>query len=309
MVQRATATLNQFQRNLHTEVGAANTQGSSTQAPAAASGGGSGSNNRGLMTAAQGQIAGREADQRALEATFAEQAAADQAHIAQQAFIQQNLQREIDLNNQLLEQAATDLQAKKDALDVAEQTINTRQKEREEAQAALQLQADQAQTQNRYTQGIQGVNTLLSQGANIAATAHKDGKKAAREQLKEWLKSFAISEALKGGTALAEGIGMTVTNPPGAGTKYAEAGYHFALAGSAGGASGLIASGKSGGAGAAGGNGKPETKPSMGSSAGSANGEQGPQSIIINVNGQSLATQAQIGEAVQGALNAYTVRY
>lgn len=241
-------------------------------------------------------------------------------HFDEQGNIINENNQEIILTNQQYEQSITYLNAQNEATKqlaitenertvAAQNTADQLAKQAETTKAANMLQAKQAQEQNRYQQSMQGVNTLLNQGANIAATAHKDGKKAAKEQLKEWLKGFAISEALKGGASLAEGIGMTITNPPGAATKYIEAGKHFALAGAAGGAAGGLAAGGSSGGGGSSANNQPEAKPSNGTSSSTNNENNGPKSIVINVVGQTYLTEAQIGEGVSQAIQAYNTRY
>ena len=170
---------------------------------------------------------------------------------------------------------------------------------------AQRLQEERNKTQQNMNMGLGTANELMGMGANILQISHKNGKKAAKEALKEWLKSFAIQEALRGGASLAEAIGLTFTNPPAAGSKYTESAYHFALAASAGGASAAIKGGGGGGGS------KAPAKEDSGvkASGGGSGGSGAPSNITVNVTGTALLTQGQIGREVQNALQAYQSRY
>lgn len=296
IAQRATANLQQITRNIQTEVGAATTQGNPN---AGRSGGGGGGGSRGLISANEMSTILQREDAERMRTFWAEQDAANARLIEQLRFEGEEAMRIAEIYRQ-------DNEEKQHALDLEEQSINNRIKLREEAEAALRLQQQEVQTQSRVQFGIRGANTLMSEGLKIAQISHEHGKKAAKEELKNWLKNFAMQEVLKGGTALAEGIGMQFTNPPAAGSKYAEAGYHFALAASAGGASAAIKGGGGGGGGGSASNSaSPETKPGKASSSGGSESN----TIVINVNGQSLITEGQVGREVSNALQAYQARY
>lgn len=231
----------------------------------------------------------------------------------QQELFNQIYQDSVDLEQERLD-LVREIEAAKNEGTAAEfqrtqelQRQNDELKRQQEIIAKQRLEEEQrAKTQTRMQMGLQGTNTLLQEGLNIAQIAHKDGKTAAKEAMKEWLKNFALQEVLKGGTSLAEAIGLSFTNPPAAGAKYSEAGYHFALAASAGGASAAIKG--SGGVGGGGNNTEaPQTKP--GTEKPTGGGEAAMGTVIINVNGQSLLTEGQIGREINNALKAYQVKY
>lgn len=180
----------------------------------------------------------------------------------------------------------------------AEIAASLADKERERLALEQQRQAQQ----ERLNQGVERYNNFQTLGVQIAQTALHDGRKAAKTQLKEWLKSFAIKEALEGGKELAMGIGSSIINPPAAAAHYASAGKHFALAAAAGGGAGALSGGGGGGKGKAS---SESAKPTNQSASASAQGE----TVVININGQSLLTQGQIGREISNALSTYQSRY
>lgn len=187
-----------------------------------------------------------------------------------------------------------------------------------QADKEIQNQKDLAETerqrnsvQESMNKHVEQFNNFQSLGVQLAQTGAAHGKKAVKEQLKEWLKSFAIKQSLDGGKELAEGIALS-TNPltaAQASGHYISAAKHFALAAAAGGgAAGLAA----GGAGSGGGAGSKETgdKPSSKpTGVGSSDSSNTSGNVIINIQGQTYLTQAQVGGAIKDALQAHTARY
>jgi hypothetical protein len=296
IVGRATADINQMMRNVRTETGAATTQGSSTLGGT----GGGGGARRGLISANEMSTIIQREDAARMREFWAEQDAANARRIEQLRFEGEEAMR-------LAEIYAQDNEQKRQALDLAEQALNTRRKEAEEAARAAELERRRTQEQQRFSTGLNYSNQLMQEGLNLLVMSQEKGKTATKQALKEWLKGFAMQEVMKGGAALAEAIGMTILNPAGAGTKYSESAYHFALASAAGGASAAIPSQRGSAGGASGGQSTQSGVAPGGTSLGS--GERSIGTVVINVNGQALLTEGQIGREVQNALNAYQVRY
>lgn len=151
------------------------------------------------------------------------------------------------------------------------------------------------------TVGKFGSTAASAFGAAIAAGG--DLSKGFVKAIDEQLASLAIQETVLGIAALGTAIGNTIFNPPLAGTKYAEAGFHFAAAAIAGGISAAIPNAPAGGAGAGGGTGaRPER------SEGSGGG--GDQTIVINFGGPvvTAATEAELGRRIGHMVNSGNAR-
>lgn len=144
----------------------------------------------------------------------------------------------------------------------------------------------------------------LELGSMLANNNEKERKKA----IKNWLKDFSIKEAFTGGSDLATAIGYSM-NPLTANLaaeKYASAAKHFAMAAAAGGAAGGLAmSGKGGGNGG----GSSQASGIKENKIASGGMSETPQTITININGQSLLTEGQIGREINNALTAYKTGY
>ena len=155
----------------------------------------------------------------------------------------------------------------------------------------------------RFTDGCIGAGNIIK---NVQ-TGEKNVGKIIKAGLDEWLKSFALQETYKGIAATAEAIGLTFLNPPGAASKWIEAGTHFGVAALAGGASAAIPNQSLGGSTT---QGTPETTTAQNSQGSSTDsGSSGPQTITINIQGQSLLTEGQVGREVQNALDMYHLQY
>jgi hypothetical protein len=167
--------------------------------------------------------------------------------------------------------------------------------------------------QSKLSAAGQQISTVTGKIIDNVMKGNMNVRDAIKSALDEWLKGFAIQETLKGAAALAEAVGMTIFNPPGAAAKYAEAGQHFAVAAAAGVASLAIPNASSGGGASATGTSSetssstPTTNPEGGASA-TPGVSQGPVTIVINT-GLPLATDADIGRAVINAQQAYNIRY
>lgn len=168
-----------------------------------------------------------------------------------------------------------------------------------------EIEEERERRQQRMLDNVERFNSFTTLGVQIAQTAVKDGRKAARESLKDWLKQFSIKEALSGGRQIALGIGAQ--NPKAKVEHFTAAGKHFALAAAAGGgAGGLAAMGGGGGGGSSGRSSETSgVSPTGGASQDSREGE----TIVININGQSLLTEGQIGREINNAMTAYQARY
>lgn len=139
---------------------------------------------------------------------------------------------------------------------------------------------------------------LWEQGASAALTASRalfTGDKAMR---KERLKSMAEEELFLGIAATAIAVGNTIFNPPGAATKYAEAGLHFGLAATYG--IGSAATPSSGGAG--GSDKSARARPDV---PGPVGGAGGGGDLVFNLNAPALVTNgalAELGRHVSGMM-------
>lgn len=160
---------------------------------------------------------------------------------------------------------------------------------------------------NLQTYGSEFSNIV---GATIQAGIDGEMKfgKAMRHVIDQWLKKFAIQETLKGASDLASAIGSTIINPPAAATLYASSGKHFAIAAAAGAASLAIPGGKGGG-GKGSGAGESGAGPTPSNVPSAPTGRQEPTGVVINVNGMTGATEAQIGRAYENAIRAAQSRY
>lgn len=154
-------------------------------------------------------------------------------------------------------------------------------------QKITSLQGQQAQDiQNKVQPLMDNMLGSIQKGFELAKEEEISRKEAAKIAIETFLKEIAIKNMFMGGMALAEAIGLTVTNPPAAGTKYLAAGKHFAIAALAGGASAAI---DTGGAGGGGGGGGEEASPEPAG----GGGQQGGGTVVINYN--SPVPEEQVG--------------
>lgn len=178
------------------------------------------------------------------------------------------------------ERLSTYLQANKAKMEALEQERAEADADRERRAAQIrqldEYAAKQRETQAAIVEGSRGVQQLLASGVEMLIEGNDNLGASFAEMLKNWLKTFAVQQAMLGAAAIAEAIGMAVTNTAGAATKLASAAKHFALAAVAGGASAAIPAGGASTAGVAGG--------ANGGGASSGTGGGGGGSVVININ-------------------------
>ena len=232
------------------------------------------------------------------------------------------IQRQLELGElrtqQSVEQAAADYNALQNqrnrtlelerqtqiAMANAEGRMNEQQREIENARLMEEGDRRRVQQQTAINDSLQIGADLMYQSLEIALTTEKNKGKAVATALRQWMKSFAKQEAFKGLGALAEGIGMTFTNPPAAAGKFQEAGIHFGLAAAAGGGAAGIAAAQ-GGVGRA----DRQQEPAVAPTGRQGGGEATGGNVTINIQGQALLTEGQIGREINNALTAYRSQY
>ena len=179
-----------------------------------------------------------------------------------------DLQLEIALKAKLEQDAADARLAEEDAR-IAEKNhanemfeLAERRNEAERRRVSITAKAEQ---------GLEAAYDLAQRVFELRQKENLSTREAFRIASKEFLKQFAMEQGRKALGAFAEGIGMVVTNPPGAATKFASGAAHAALAGAAGGIGAAIP-GRGGGA----------TRPPAGG--GGGGGGQGGGTVVVNYN-------------------------
>lgn len=155
------------------------------------------------------------------------------------------------------------------------------------------------ETSEAWNAALTEIGNLYDQTFARAISGQMSFGDALREGTKVWLQQFAIKEGKLALAAIAEGTGLLFVNPPAAGSKFAEAALHGALAAGAG--IGAAAIGGGGGASAA--------QQSGGSSrvlgAGVRDDKRGGgNTYVINVGTFAVGTKAEVGREIRGALAA-----
>jgi hypothetical protein len=147
------------------------------------------------------------------------------------------------------------LRAQRDLLDVEGERLEVAAKRRDELRLE-RMEIDRQKKENeaimeRFKEGGEQFGQLMGSSIDLLLSGQEDLGKSFVEMLDQWLKTFAIQQAMLGAAALAQAIGLAFTAPQDAAAKVVSAAKHFALAAAAGGASAAIPSGGGGSPGAA----------------------------------------------------------
>ena len=147
---------------------------------------------------------------------------------------------------------------------------------------------------------------LWEMGASSALSAVRGLMRGDSQARKQRLKEMAEEELFLGIAATAIAVGNTIFNPPGAASKYAEAGIHFSLAGAYGAGSASISGGRGSGGASSGGRARPDRISAGNTGAGSS------VTVVNNLNAPAVVTPgglAEIGLQVIGTVRAARDRY
>ena len=163
----------------------------------------------------------------------------------------------------------------------------------------LRTKAWQA-TVSEVNKGFDTLKPLLQEAVGILIKGGDDMGEAFVRALDAFLMNFAIQEGFESAKEFVLAIASAASlDVPGAALHAAAGAGHLALAVAAGGASAAIPSPSGGAGGAAG---QPR-EPDRGI------GAEGPGQLIINIQGQALLTEAEIGRSVRKALEAENRRF
>lgn len=268
----------------------------------------------------------READERALanlEEAFRVQALEGRARslqiqIQDNVAAQEAAQTQIGAEERLLELEQERLTLSRELLQIANEIGESRMgswyTEQQIVQTVREL-ADAAQAARRQfigaerfaegmldtmEDGLNSTNALWTQAFTLIAEGGENMEEQFVRILDAWLTQFAIQEGFEAAKEFVMAIAAAARQDYASAGQHAAAGAgHAALAAAAGGAAAAIPNPGAGGGGAAGNN-RDENRDA---------GAREPGQVIININGQALLTQAQVGREVRRALEAEQRRF